>query len=96
MHSKFTLSFFSQSRLQKLTWHDGLIDSSEVWVKVGGDHGGGSMKWNFEIMNVDNPNSSNNTICWSKFEAHDKISNLTTALKLNPGEVDMLDGHKWK
>ena len=26
----------------KLTWHNGTIPSNEIWIKVGGDHGGGS------------------------------------------------------
>ena len=27
-----------------LTWHNGQIPDDEVWLKIGGDHGGGSFK----------------------------------------------------
>ena len=30
----------------KLTWHYGAIPENEIWVKVGGDHGQGSLKFN--------------------------------------------------
>ena len=41
--------------------HDGAIPESEVWVKFGGDKGGGSVKLNFQMVNVPHPNSVNNT-----------------------------------
>ncbi|GFS00066.1 amine oxidase [Elysia marginata] len=33
-----------ESQRDSLTWHDGAIPGNEMWVKVGGDHGQGSMK----------------------------------------------------
>ena len=48
---------FSEGRL---TWHSGLIPEQEIWVKVGGDKGQGSMKTSFQICNVPHPNSCQN------------------------------------
>ena len=28
----------------KLTWHNGQVPSDEIWLKIGGDHGGDSFK----------------------------------------------------
>ena len=36
----------------KLTWHN-TIPEDEVWVKVGGDHGGGSFKLTLQIGHLD-------------------------------------------
>ena len=41
--------------------HEG-IPTDEVWVKFGGDHGGKSFKFCFQILNTKNPNSFRNTI----------------------------------
>ena len=30
-----------------LTWHDGTIPDNEIWLKLGGDKGGGYFKMNF-------------------------------------------------
>ena len=40
----------------KLNWDRGISDD-EIWVKVGGDHGGGSFKLAVQVCNLDNPNS---------------------------------------
>lgn len=45
-----------------LDWRDGAIPDSEVWVKLGGDHGGQSFKFCFQIVNVSHPNALQNTI----------------------------------
>ena len=42
--------------VDQLTWHDGVISADEIWIKIGGDKGGGSFIMNFQICNVSNPN----------------------------------------
>ena len=44
-----------------LKWHDGAILDDEIWVKIGGDHGGGSFKHMLQIANLKNTNSKFNT-----------------------------------
>ena len=51
-----------ENQKESLTWHDGAIPESEVWVKVGGDHGQGSLKFSLALVNTKNPNSKDNNI----------------------------------
>ena len=67
-------------RAGRLTWHEGYIPPSEVWLKIGGDKGGGTFKMNFQIVNVATPNSVHNTCVFSCFAAGDSITNLHMAL----------------
>ena len=67
-----------------LTWHDGALPGNEVWVKVGGDHGGGSFKLSFQVANVQNLNAKQNTIPLLVFPAPDTAVNLATTLTLMP------------
>ena len=42
-----------------LTWH-GVIPEDELWLKLGGDKGHGSFKFNMQLCNVLHPNSQTN------------------------------------
>ena len=39
-------------RLNQLTWHNGLIPADEIWLKLGGDKGGSSVKISFQVVNI--------------------------------------------
>eukprot|EP00731_Ephydatia_muelleri_P009823 Em0005g409a len=79
-----------------LTWHDGYIPASEVWLKIGGDKGGGTFKMNFQIVNVAAPNSVHNTCVFCCFEAGDSVTNLHVALDRFKDQVEHLHGMKWR
>ncbi len=53
---------------------------NEVWVKVGGDKGGGTFKMSLQLANVAHPNSINNTFVFACFEANDSVTNLHDSL----------------
>ncbi|KAL5506070.1 hypothetical protein EMCRGX_G007641 [Ephydatia muelleri] len=36
-------------RAGRLTWHNGVIPASEIWIKLGGDKAGGTFKMNFQL-----------------------------------------------
>lgn len=55
-------------RVNRLTWHGGAISEEEIWLKIGGDKGGGSFKMSFQLGNVQNPNSPTNTCVFAVFE----------------------------
>lgn len=38
-------------------WHNGAIPDDEVWLKLGGDKGGGTFKMCFQHLNVPTPNA---------------------------------------
>ena len=46
----------------------------EPWLKVGGDKGGCTFKMSFQLGNVENPNSPDNTSVFSIFEGPDTCS----------------------
>ena len=65
-----------------LTWHNGAIPSTELWLKLGGDKGRGSFKLNLQLVNTSNPNSMKRTTLLSVFKAGDSTTNLHTALDM--------------
>ena len=77
-------------------WHNGLIPSNQIWIKIGGDKGGGSFKMVFEIGNLENPNATRNTVIFSMFEAGDTPYNLSIGLQGYDRVIDKLDGQEWR
>lgn len=73
-----------------------MIPEGEVWVKIGGDKGGGSFKMSFQICNVPQPNSVENTCVFAAFQAGDTATNLHIALELYKVQVNDLNGKKWR
>ena len=57
------LARFLTDTLDLLTWHNinNVIPEDQIWLKVGGDHGGGSFKMSLQIANIESPNSKHNT-----------------------------------
>eukprot|EP00731_Ephydatia_muelleri_P025532 Em0017g615a len=82
-------------RAGRLTWHNGVIPASEIWIKLGGDKGSGTFKMNFQIVNVAAPNSVNNTCVFCCFEADDSYTNLHIALERYKEQVEHLQGMTW-
>ena len=72
------------------------IPDSEIWVKLGGDKGGKTMKLNFQILNVSHPNSPVNTCVFLLFEAPDTKVNLRLALDRYKSQVDQLKQLTWR
>lgn len=81
-----------------LTWHNEVIPHTEVWVKRGGDKGGGggAFKMNFQIVNTNSPNSIHSTCVFACFEAQDTIENFHIALDRYKDEVVYLGASQWK
>lgn len=63
-----------------MTTHDGMIPKDQLYVKLGGGHGQGSMKFAYQLANLDKPNASKKTVVFSIFEAKDTCNNMRTAL----------------
>ncbi len=83
-------------RLSQLTWHNGLIPSDEVWIKIGGDKGGSSFKMSLQIVNVDKPNSVQNSCVFALFEAPDSVFNLHLGMDRFHHVISELQETKWK
>ena len=80
---------------KRLIWHE-QIPKDEIWVKIGGDHGGGSFKMCFQIVNVEKPNSAQNTVVFCCFLAPDSYVNLSLALSRFDEQVKALNGLQWR
>ena len=83
-------------RLRQLTWHDEIIPTEEIWVKIGGDKGGTSFKMSLQIVNVPKPNSVQNSCVFTLFEAPDSAYNLHLALDRFRDDILQLQQSKWK
>ena len=70
--------------------------NGEIHVKIGGDHGGKSFKACYQIVNKENPNSKDNTIVFSLFEAKDLRTNLRTGLERFKTQIDQLQLMEWR
>ena len=81
------------SRNDSLFWHEGKIPEDELWLKIGGDKGGGSFKMVFQIVNTLAPNSPTNTCV---FEAPDMVTNLKEVGDRFGHEVGDLEKKTWK
>ena len=79
-----------------LTWHDNTIPDDQIWVKVGGDHGGGSFKFCVHVCNLPKPNSPANTICALVFEGKDYRENLEKVLEDLAKQLQALQETKWR
>ena len=79
----------------RLKWHQ-MIPEDEIWIKIGGDKGGGSFKMSFQICNLDNPNSIDNTCVFAVFNASDSTTNLHVALDRYKEQIDTLQTLKWR
>ncbi|KAL9976704.1 hypothetical protein ACROYT_G014031 [Oculina patagonica] len=69
------------AKAELLTTHGGMIPEDQLYVKLGGDHGQGYMKFAFQLANLEKPNSSKKTVVFSLFEAKDTRNNLRTSLE---------------
>ena len=79
-----------------LVWKDGIIPKEEIWVKVGGDHGGKSFKFCFQIANTMHPNALHNTIPFLVFAAKDTPGNLAATFGPYVEQLRELNGKTYK
>ena len=74
--------------------HGGAIPDDQLWVKLGGDKGRGSFKFNLQLVNIVAPNSVKNTALLSVFKAGNSTTNLHIALDMYREHVREAQGMK--
>ena len=84
-----------------ITWHKTSpngpsLPENEIWVKIGGDKGGGSFKFAFQIVNQPKPNSPDNTIVISCLEADDTLANMHVSLDYFQAVVSEMQRTEWR
>ena len=90
------IQFLSFFRAGQLTWHNGKIQKDKLFVKIGGDHGQGSMKFEFQLANVIKPNSSKKTVVFAIYEGKGTRNNLQTVLQHHADSLRELTALKLK
>jgi len=82
---------------KELTWHDNGIPEDEIWIKLGGDHGGGTFKLMLQVGNVKHPNSKFNTFLIAIVNTKDSADNLKKIIR-DPfkKQIDELQQAEWK
>ena len=70
--------------------------NNKTHVKIGGDHGGRSLKMSLQIVNTINPNSQDNTITFSIFEEKDYRINSLVGLQGFTKQVKDLQEMSWE
>lgn len=99
MYLNFIQQYIDNSILisvNRLTCHNGAIPEDEVWLKLGGDKGGGTFKMCFQILNISSPNAPENTCVFSIFEAGDSYTNLQIGLAPHIAEISDLQNRTWR
>ena len=83
-----------------LTWHGESsgrsLPAKEIWLKVGGDKGGGSFKFAMQVVNQPRPNSADHTVVLACIEADDNLPNLHVALDHLQPIISELQGMVWQ
>ena len=69
---------------------------NEIFVKLGGDHGGKSFKMFLQIANVLKPNSKQNTIVIGCFADKDFHANLSIIKKIFKQPIEELRTMNWQ
>ena len=67
-----------------------------MWVKVGGDKGGGSFKMSFQVGNISTPNAPENTHVFAIYEGHDSATNLHICLDQYRDQIKEISESTWR
>ena len=78
-----------------LVWKDGMPEN-EIWVKLGGDHGGKSFKLCLQVCNLERPNVKQNTIVIACMPARDLHENLAKLTAIYTDQIQELQKEHWK
>ncbi|XP_072046675.1 uncharacterized protein [Amphiura filiformis] len=82
-------------RVDLLTWDDA-IPNDEIWVKIGGDGGGGTTKFYYQILNTEKCNSRRNSTVFCAYAADESLPNLHIALDRFVNQVNGLLTATWR
>ena len=78
-----------------LTWHNDTIPRDEVWIKIGGDHGGESFKMMLQVANIISPNAKQNTHLVCIVDCKDTPENIREVLLPMKTQITNLQKMMW-
>ena len=77
--------------------HQGKIPDDEVWVKFGGDHWKESFKLTVQVLNIEKPNVTTNTVVIGLAYVKDSYQNLELIMeKIEPQLHEIANSTGWK
>ena len=65
-------------------------------MKIGGDKGGGTTKFYYQVVNVEKPNSRNNTTVFCAYAADETMHNIHIAMDRYVTQINGLQGAMWR
>ena len=71
------------------------LPSDEVWIKLGGDHGGDIFKVTLQVLNTSSPNSKDNTIVIMALQGKDTVENVKKTFEKVENEIIKLQNASW-
>ena len=83
-------------RAGALCWHQGIIPSDEICLKVGGDKGGSTFKLSVQLANALAVNSIKNTYVITCYQGTDTLANLQVAISRYREQLQELVSTGWK
>ena len=96
IHQHVTELLDQYDKENQLTWHNSTIPKNEVWVKLGGDHGGGTYKLMLQIAILQKPNSKRNTCLLAIAECKDTPDNLRQIIGPYKHQITELETKQWR
>ena len=79
----------------KLSRNNKKTSEDEIWVKIGGDHGGDSFKLMLQIANVENSHSRKSTFLITIVNCKDTPLNIRRVLNRYKTQVTQLQEMNW-
>ena len=82
-----------------LTWHErngNCLPKNELWLKFGGDKGGGSFKFCFQVVHCASRNSADHTVVITCLMASDFLTNMRLAMDPFQAVIEDLNGMQWR
>ena len=103
VHMVYTIDFvefikelmYKYKRTYMMVWGYGM-SSDEIWIKVGGDHGGKSFKLCLQICNVKKPNAKQNMFVVACIPAKDLYENLGSLAAIYKNQIQTLQKEHWR
>ncbi|GFN88462.1 amine oxidase [Plakobranchus ocellatus] len=83
------------SKLKILSRHGGSIPEDEIWIKIGGDHGQGSLKVTLQVLNIDKPNSKFHTSVIAIAQVPDNVHNFQSPVYRFKEQIKTLNVATW-
>ena len=92
----YVLRYLNDLQSNNMLYDHPFIPSNEIHLKIGGDHGGGSFKMEFQVGNIEKTNKPENTVIFSIAEAKDYKVNIALCVERFKAQIEYFKKVKWQ